>query len=186
MSRAYRIRISESVHENIHVEDGVQSKLDVLDILGKEAMAELLAAELEKNGFERDGNVMRRTDDDGVEIEVDLTEGTITVRARGESEVDRTIERDRLVDEEQSGRAEDALRKAARKQLENEVEAERAKLTEEVATKLEKKLRDLKEEMDRVSNKVTADALKQKARQIGEVEEVQEDDQGNVTIKVRV
>lgn len=186
MSRAYRIRVAESVNENIHVEDGVQSTLEILDVLPRDAMSELLAAELEKNGFERDGDIMRRTDDDGITIEVDVKEGTVTVKAEGSGEVSKTIERDRWVEEEAAAKAEENLRDAARRQLENEVEAERAKLSEEVAEKLEQKLGDIRDELDKVTNRVTAEALKKKAAQIGEIEEVQEDEGGNVTIKVRV
>ena len=187
MSRAYRIRVSESVHETIHIEDGVQSKLALLDILPSDQMGELLAAELEKTGFERDGDIMRRKDEDGVEIEVDVSSGTVTVRASGTSEVKKTIERNRVVEEEGALDAEKKLREAARRQLGNEVEAERAKLSEELATSLEKKLRDIKQELDGVVNRTTVSALKQKARSIGEIESISEDPEtGSLTIKVKV
>jgi hypothetical protein len=66
MSRAIQIRVSESVVRTVHVEDGVQSPLEMLPILAPDRMGELLARELEELGFERDGKVARRTDKDGV------------------------------------------------------------------------------------------------------------------------
>jgi hypothetical protein len=44
MSRAYRIAVSESLRRHLKVEDGVATTLEVLEILPREPMAELLAA----------------------------------------------------------------------------------------------------------------------------------------------
>jgi hypothetical protein len=47
-------------------------------------------------------------------------------------------------------------------------------------------LRDLKDELDGVVNRVTAAALKQRAAELGQVEEIHEEPNGGLTIKVRV
>ncbi|MEO8706364.1 MAG: hypothetical protein ABI867_40415, partial [Kofleriaceae bacterium] len=78
MSRAIQIRVSESVVRTVHVEDGVQSPLEMLPILAPDRMGELLAKELEDQGFTRDGDKCRRSDPDGVTIEVDLKSATVT------------------------------------------------------------------------------------------------------------
>ena len=53
--------------------------------------------------------------------------------------------------------------------------------------KLEKKLGDLRKELDSVTTRVTAEALKEKARTLGEIEELHEDSEtGELTIKVRL
>ena len=186
MSRAYQIRIKESVKEHIRVQDGVCSSLELLDILPRESMGEILAKALEEKGFERDGDKMRRTDD-GIEVEVDLKEGTVTARLTVEKDVDLTVERSRTVAEEVAAREEERLREHVKKGLEREVDAERERLTDEVATKLEKHLINLRKELDQVVNRVTADALKAKAASLGEIEEITEDaETGNITIKVKV
>ena len=186
MSRAYQIRIKESVREHIRVQDGVCSSLELLDILPRETMGEILARALEEKGFERDGDVMRRLDD-GIEVEVDLAKGTVTARLSAEKEVDLTVERSRVVAEEVAGRETERLREHVKKGLEREVEAERERLTDEVASKLEKHLVNLRRELDQVVNRVTADALKAKAASIGEIEEITEDSEtGSITIKVKV
>lgn len=52
---------------------------------------------------------------------------------------------------------------------------------------LEGKLRDLRAELDSIANRVTAEALKVRASQLGEIREITEDPEtGSLTIKVRV
>jgi hypothetical protein len=186
MSRAYQIRVKESVKEHIRVEDGVCSALELLDILPPEATAEILAAKLEERGFLRDGKIMRRADGE-VEVTVDLEKGTVTARIGAEKSVDLTAERSRTVAEEMAKGEEERLRESVMKGLEREIETERQKLTDEIATKLERHLRDLRKELDQVVNEVTADSLKAKAAQLGEIEEITEDRAtGSLTIKVKV
>jgi hypothetical protein len=186
MSRAYQIRVKESVREHIRVHDGVCSSLELLDILPRETMGEILADALVKKGFERDGHIMRRVDE-GIEIEIDLKEGTVTARLTAEKDVDLTAERSRNVAEENAVRETERLRDSVKQGLEREVQAERERLTDEVASKLEKHLVGLRRELDQVVNKVTAEALKQKAASLGEIQEVTEDPEtGSVTIKVKV
>ena len=55
-----------------------------------------------------------------------------------------------------------------------------------MTAKLEGQLRDLREELDGAVNRVTAEALKQRARELGEVQEIHEEPNGSLTIKVRV
>jgi hypothetical protein len=186
MSRAYQIRIKESVKEHIRVQDGVCSSLEILDILPRETMGEILARALAEKGFERDGDVMRRVDE-GIEIEVDLKEGTVSARLAAEKDLDLTVERSRTVAEEIAARETERLREHVKQGLQREVESERERLTDEVASKLEKHLINLRRELDQVVNRVTAEALKQKAASLGEIQEVSEDPEtGSITIKVKV
>ncbi|MGZ3478136.1 MAG: hypothetical protein ACXVCJ_26805, partial [Polyangiales bacterium] len=61
MSRAYRIRVSESIERIVHVEDGVATSLEILPILPKERMQELLAKELEGAGLTVKDGVAQKT-----------------------------------------------------------------------------------------------------------------------------
>jgi hypothetical protein len=187
MSRAYRVTVSGSVDRVVHVEDGVSASLELLPILAKERMREILGAELARRGFALEDGVARRTEEGDVCVEVDLARGAVTVRVASEAEVRIARERSTRVGQERA----DAAREVLQKQLDEEIEAE-AKLAEDKArrdatARLEAKLRGLKKEMDQVVNRVTADALKEKARQLGEIEELVEDaESGALTIKVRV
>lgn len=187
MSRAYRITIEESLRRHVQVDDGLCSKLELLPILTRERTADLLAAELEKKGFKRDGDKAVRTEKDGVSVEVSLQDGEVKVSAKGAREVELKTQRQSVTVEELKVSREAELRKNAREALEVEAKNEEEKLRQEVTERLEGRLKDLKGELDGVVNKVTAAALKERASQLGTVEEVHENaETGELTIKVRV
>jgi superfamily II DNA helicase RecQ len=185
MSRAYRISVKESLSRHVEVEDGVCSSLELLPILAKERMAELLAAELEQRGFKREGAVATRKEGDVV-VEVNLETGLVSVTAEGHAQVNLETERTAVVDNTLAGDRERHLRDAAKQSLEREAKAEEEALRRKVTEQLEGKLRDLKEELDGAVNRVTGTALKQRAAELGQVEEVHEEANGSITIKVRV
>lgn len=186
MSRAIQVRVSESVVRTIHVEDGVASPLEMLPILPPERMADHLARELEGLGFVREGQVCRRTEPDGTEIEVDLVGATIAIKLGAGGQLDETVELSRAVAEEHRARAEQHLRDDARQALEDRVAAKTEDLRKAVTRQLEAKLGDLKKQLDGAIGRATVGALTEKAAQLGHIEETHEDEAGNVTIRVRL
>jgi hypothetical protein len=189
MSRSFRIAVRESVNKVIKAEDKVSTKLEILEVLPPEQMAGLLADELAKRGYERDGDKMVR-EEDGVVISVDVNTGTVTVSAE-QSETTK-------VEGERAGRAyddvgphasqvRDTLRKELQRDLEKKVEEKTSQLQGKITDKLEGKLSDLRQELDQAVNRVTAEALKRKAASLGEIKQVTEDPQsGSMTIVVEV
>jgi hypothetical protein len=149
-------------------------------------MGELLAAELEQRGFKRDGKTATRKEGDGVVVEVNVETGDVSVTAEGHAQVTLETERTAVVDNTLAGDREKHLRDAAKQSLEREAKAEEEALRRKVTEQLEGKLRDLKEELDGAVNRVTGTALKQRAAELGQVEEVHEEANGSITIKVRV
>jgi hypothetical protein len=138
-------------------------------------------------GFETDGQTARRVDDDGLEVCVDLLEGRVTVRQCAEEEVELSEKRDGLARSADDQAAKDALRQQVLRDLERQAHRKQQQLQEELTRRLEGKLRDLQAELDGAVNRATASALKTKAAQLGEIEEISEDPQtGSLTIKVRV
>jgi hypothetical protein len=188
MSRAYRIRISESLRRHIQVDDGIQSRLEILEILPPEQTAALLERELEAAGFEqREDGQWVRVDEDGVEVRVDAQTSTVTVSAKADAELE--LERERVVTAWAENDA--ATRERSQAQLQRELEGEVAQhekdLQAQVTEALEGKLGDLRKELDQISNRVTAEALKQKAASMGEIQEISEDPQsGSLTIRVKI
>ena len=74
-----------------------------------------------------------------------------------------------------------------RKDLEKQAEHEQSKLQTKATERLAAALGELEKELSGVINRVTADALKQKAAQLGQIKELTEDPQtGSLTIKVEV
>ncbi len=186
MSRAYRISVKESLSRHVQVEDGVSSSLELLPILQKERMRESLAAELAGKGFARDGNTATRKEKDGITTEINLETGEVNVTAEGHANLELKTERTAVVDNAVIPEREAALRETSKASLEREAKAEEEALRRKITGQLEGTLRDLKGELDSVVNRVTATALKQRAAELGQVEEVHEEANGSLTIKIRV
>lgn len=71
--------------------------------------------------------------------------------------------------------------------LEKKAEHERERLQSAATEELEQKLCDLQPELSEVVNKVTREALKQKANQLGTIKEISENaESGELTIKIEV
>ena len=84
-----------------------------------------------------------------------------------------------------------AARERVKQQLKEDIDRKAARETERLQTQateaLEQALEELQPELGRIVNKVTRDALKQKAQQLGTVTELSEDaETGSLTIKVEV
>lgn len=189
MSRSYRISVRESVNKVIKAEDSVSTHLEVLEILSPEQMAALLAGELAEHGFEeKDGEMVR--EEDGVKIAVNLCEGTVTVSAEASESTKVEGERHgRAYDDigPHSSQVRDGLRQELQKDLEKKVDDKTTALQGKVTDALEGKLGELQSELDQITNKVTAEALKIKAAQMGQIKEMTEDPQsGSLTIVVEV
>ena len=188
MSRAYRISVTEAIRRHIKVHDGVQVQLDLLPILCPERMGELLWSELAGLGFERDGATARRTGDDGVEVAVDLSQGTVTARLHAEADVALCQGGSATpYHPSQAGRAEEDLRARLKTKLEHDAADRSEHLRQEVTDRLERGLRDLHQSLDSAVNRATVAALKEKAASLGEIEELSEDSvTGTLTIRVRL
>jgi hypothetical protein len=189
MSRSYRISVRECINRTISAEDRVCTQLEILEVLPPEQMAGLLADELAKRGFERNGTTMTRAED-GVVITVDTETGTVTVSAEAAENT--------RVEGERQGRAYDDvgphasqvrenLRQETIRDLEKKVQEKTSELQGKVTDRLESKLGDLRQELDQAVNRVTAEALKRKAASLGQIKELTEDPQtGSMTIVVEV
>jgi FtsH ternary system domain X5 len=189
MSRAYRIRVRESLNRSLQAEDRISTQLELLEVLPAEQMGELLARELEGQGFRKEGAVMVR-DRDGVTTTVDPLTGTVTVEAKAGEQV--TLEGQRegtAFDDVGPGqkRVQEELRQQLQSDLEKQARQEQARLQAQATGRLEGHLCDLEPELNQAVNRATAAALKQKAAQIGRIKEMTEDPQtGSLTIKLEV
>lgn len=190
MSRAYRIRVRESLHRVIRAADHVSTQLELLEILPADEMAQLLAEELERRGFQRRGQSLSRRHE-GITVQIDPQSATVTVRAQAEDTVELQAEKHAVLDRD-SGRAHAEMAKAAARQglrqdLEAKLARREAEIQQQVTEKLEGSLADLRQELNQVVNRVTAEALKKKAAQIGQIKEMTEDrESGSLTIVLEV
>ena len=189
MSRAYRIRVKEAVSKDLSASDEVCSDLEILEILPGDQMADLLAGELKKRGFEeKNGKLIR--DQDGVMVAVDPKSGEVSVKAEKQEKVELETEKEgwgyddigphaRTVRKQLSDQAKADLDRRADKQQE--------RLQGEATEKLEGVMEDVRKDLNDAVNAVTREALKRKAAQIGQIKEMSEDPEaGSLTIKVEV
>jgi hypothetical protein len=189
MSRAYRISVKETVREVVRAEDHVSTKLEMLDILPAGQMADLLSAELIREGFERDGDTVVRSDGE-TKITVDLKTGIVSVRGESQLEVEVTGQRNATTWDDRGPHAKsvrDQLKEDVVRDLQQNVSEQEQSLQRQVTDHLEGQLANLRKELDRAANRATAEALKQKAAQIGQIKELTEDpESGSLTIVVEV
>jgi hypothetical protein len=149
-------------------------------------MAELLAHELAGLGFTRDGSVARRSDVDGIEVVVDLAAATVTVKLAAGTQLAEEVELIEHVAEERRDAAEAQLRAIALGELDRRIATKTEELRRAVTATLERKLRDLRAELDGAIGRATVAALTERAAQLGQIESVVADEAGNVTIKVKL
>ncbi len=189
MSRAYRISVSETVRRVIHAEDHVSTQLEILDVLPCDQMTDLLAAELEGLGFERDGDEMVRKDGPTT-VTVDLPSATVTVTNEAAKEVKVSGKKTGVTYDDYGPSTKEAkakVKESLTKELESNVDEKEAALQKKITDELESTLSGLRKELDQAVNRVTATALKQKAAQIGQIKELTEDpESGSLTIVVEV
>ena len=189
MSRAYRIQVRDSVRRTIRGEDSVGTCLELLEILPREAMLGLLRDELVGRGFaEEGGRLVRR--DAGLAVSVDPASGEVEARSEECEEVELAGERRGWADEDVDGareEAEAAVRAGLLQELEAQADDRAGAARRRATERLEAAIGDVRAELDAVVNRVTAEALKRKAAQLGRIKEVTEDVQaGSLTIVVEV
>lgn len=189
MSRAYRIRVKESMQRVLRAQDRVTTQLEILEILPCEQMAELVRQELEQRGFkEKDGKLIRKQK--GVTVTVDPETGGVEAQAEATQNVKLETEKEGWAyDDVGPGgrRTREALRDQARKELERKAESQEGRLQTQATDRLEAELGGLRQELDQAVNRATAEALKRKAAQLGQIKEMTEDAQtGSLTIVLEV
>ena len=190
MSRAYRISLNDSDTRCLKAGDEIGTQLEILEILPPEDMAALLKQELAKRGFvEQDNGTMTRSAGT-VTVTADPCSGEIAVKAQAEETVSQEAKREASGFND-VGPNENSLRDRVKEQLKQDLdkkfEQEQSRLQNEATERLEKHLQEIQPEISEIVNKITRDALKQKASQMGAVKEIYEDPEtGSLTIKVEV
>jgi hypothetical protein len=185
VSRPYRIRVAETVRQHVVVEDGVECGLEILALLPPEEQSLILAEELAGRGFEVDGDVARRTQEDGVVVTVDLSRARVRVGKTVELDIEKRAER--TFSSEVNARANESQIREVQALAEREIERERERTRREATADIEGQLGNLRAELDEIAVRVTQVALRKKASRMGEVESIEEDPAtGSLTIRVRV
>lgn len=187
MSLSYRVTLQ--VCEVVSADDKTVHQLDLRDILPEEDMKDLLRQSLQERGFEEgeDGKLTRR-EDGGEVITVDLESLELTTELENESEVKGKVDAWGDAESRQSARkqAEASAQSQANALLERGQKDAQRKVTQQLASGEKERL----EEMNQVLQDVYSEALKRKARQLGDVvdqyEGTNENGEYELVIKVEV
>ncbi|MGL6074173.1 MAG: hypothetical protein ACRC8S_08430 [Fimbriiglobus sp.] len=190
MSRAYRITVKESETREIRGTDEICTQLELLEILPPESMAKLLADELKARGFEENEDGTLSRNDGKATVTVDPCNGEVSVRTNVEESVTIEAKKD-ATGWDDVGPGVDSVKDRTKRELKDIIEKKAGLETERLqgeATKaLEQELENLQPELSSVVNKITREALKEKAKQLGAIKEIAEDaETGNLTIKIEV
>ncbi len=190
MSRAYRIRVSESLSKVIRASDHVSTQLELLDILPCEEMADILTQELKGLGFEETEDGLLRVQD-GITVTVDPGTGTVAVRSEAAEDIELKSSQQGYVYQEQSKadrkKAQEQLRDKAKAEMQEAEDTRTQELQQQVTDHLEGELVDIQRELGQAVNRATAEALKRKASRIGQIKELTEDpESGSMTIVLEV
>jgi len=186
VSRAYRIRVADTLRQHAEIKDGIRTRLELLPVLPAERMAAILKSQLEARGFTCDGAVATRELGEGVSIRVDIESSHIEIVMAEELALQVSGELSQVVEEEEAEQREKQLQQALAAQLCSKVDEAQDEARQALTQKLKRRLGDIQQELDQLVNATIATALKEKAAQLGEVEEVVESEDGSISIRINL
>ena len=189
MSFPYRVTVTRTVQETVSEKDQSKNKVDLTPILESGRMRDLLVEALKKRGFKEqaDGTLVRTQDGVTETFDPKTMEVTATSEASGDIKKEKTVEaRGDTWRREEADRSRKHVEAEVGKRLEKELavtEAERQEKQRELAAEAQRRLSDSEKRRMQDLNDATLDvyseALKEKARTLGEVKEVHENRKDN-------
>lgn len=190
MSRAYKVKVSESICRHICVNDMVKTKLEMLSILPNDCQLEILVSELLKQGFKKkDDTTYILERDDNITISIDLTDSSVTLSLTHDENVslNKDIEQDVYNVHDSEEGAKETLAKQVKDTLVKQADSLEEKARKEVTENLERELPSIIKQLDNIVNRVTSESLKRKAATLGEITEIDENPEtGSLKIKLRI
>lgn len=194
MSQCYRVQLKESVTRVVKGEDSISYPIELTQILPPEEMLDLLKEQLKEQGWEADNEdetVFVTEGPGGEALRIDLEEMELTASISSERIVKTQAEAHGA-----SERSENQAQADAKAKLAQEVQmrgdsiedAGTKELQAEVTEQLAESESDRQRQMNEILQKVYAESLKRKARQLGDVVETLEStsEDGNYELTIRI
>lgn len=181
--RPWKLTAAPPVHKTVVAEDHVETKIDLPPFVPPEEAVALLREELRRRHFaEGEGGAMVQQRN-GVRVEVGPPGGGVRISVEASEEVELPPDNPSPCSCRMRDKLEEGLSAAQQRPL----SGERERLQRAVTSRLEGSLARLGCELEGIAHRVTAEALKAKARRLGEVKQITEDPQaGSLTIVVEV
>lgn len=193
MSYPFRVTVSKSIEEVVSTADRIVKKVTLRPVLGDADMKDLLADALEKHGWKPSATpgVYEKEGPEGVHETFDLESMTHTTVAEVSGKIERTETVEAHGDMDFEGRgvsveeARERLRRKTEQELEKRIrisdeerEARRRELEVHAADALSAGAGERAREWNEIERDVYAEALKEKAKQLGSIVDVQESENG--------
>lgn len=175
MSRAYWVKLSSSVSDTIQANDKATHKIDLEAVVPDGEMSDIVGASLEAAGWERqeDGSFEKRVGD--VTLRWDLESSEVEARVEASQSVSQDVHAEgRGYD--QSHAQTDAQRRLEleTQRVKDAIAGEQERLQQQLTQKLSESEQARVREINEVLQRAYAEAVKRKARRLGNVTSVEE------------
>ena len=181
--RPWKLTAAPPLKKTVVADDHVETTIDLPPFVPPEEAAALLRAELERRHFEEDEGGRMARERNGMCVEVAPDGGGVRISAEASNEVELPPNNPSPC----SCRMRDRLQEGLSSLQQRTLSSEQERLQRAVTSRLEGSLARLGCELEGIAHRVTAEALKAKARRLGEVKQITEDPQaGSLTIVVEV
>lgn len=194
MSQTYRIELKDKMAQTIKVGKEWRKRVELLSLLPEKQMGEILAEELVKDGWIKDGKSNKLSQSkDGFELEFDPVTRQLGIRYEEEEEVEVSAQVSANVydyydrEDYATERAKENLKSHLKDKLELASESREDEMLQDLEKRESEILKLVDDAMSQTIEKTHKEALKRKAGSLGEIESIEEnDDLGEVTIRVRL
>jgi hypothetical protein len=182
-SRPWKVTAQAPIKKVVLAEDHVQTRVDVPPILPPEETAEILAGELKSRHFKDSGGDSLVRERGGVRVQVQPRTGEVTISVEASEEVELPPDNPSPC----TCRMREVLREGLSQSQKNSLGKAQDKLQQAVTSRLEGSLARLGCELESIAQRVTVEAVKRKAAQLGQVKTMTEDRKtGSLTIVLEV
>ncbi|MBI2301476.1 MAG: hypothetical protein HYU66_21430 [Armatimonadetes bacterium] len=201
MSRPYRIVVQKVVESEVTAEDRSTLRLQVDPVLGEGETDALLEGVLARRGWERAGDgVWRKERGEGETMTLDVAKREVTTTLELRRKVEQQVRRELRGDtwnwrqmREMTAQELAEVRRQEEERLTAEVSGRQVaraeeELQSEVGRRLAEGAPERRQEVNRIVVETVAEALRQKARELGNVDRVDEawdGDEYELTISIR-
>lgn len=184
MSLSYRVTLQ--VCEVVSADDKTVHQLDLREVLDGEEMKDLLREKMLERGFEEQDGKLVRQQEGGETLTLDLESMELTTELELESEVKGKVET--WGDAESRANAKRQAESRAQNQADALIERGQRDAQSKVSSQLAAGESERLEEMNQVLQEVYSEALKRKARRMGEVVEQYEgtNERGEYELVIKV
>jgi hypothetical protein len=191
MSRAYWIKLASSVNQSIHASDKATHKIDLEAVVPEGEMKDIVSKALEESGWTKSADNDRRYEKKlgDATLTWDLDKNVVEATVEASQDVQKEVEVEgRAWSQEAAKQEAKRILEQKEQQVRDQIGAEEEALQRKLTQALEQGEQSRVREINEVLQKAYAEALKRKARRLGNILSVQEStsDKGEYELTITV